>query len=42
VNEVSAALTTEELIELNRRQGVDQEDPDVVAKDWLEDNDLAG
>jgi len=33
VNEVSAALTTEELIELNERQGVDQEDPDVVAAD---------
>jgi osmoprotectant transport system substrate-binding protein len=42
VDEVSAALTTEELIELNERQGIDQEDPDVVARDWLEENDLAG
>lgn len=41
VNEVSAALTTEELIELNERQGVEQEDPDVVAGDWLEENGLA-
>jgi osmoprotectant transport system substrate-binding protein len=41
VNEVSAALTTEELTELNKRADIDLDDPDVIAKEWLEDNDLA-
>jgi len=41
VNEVSAALTTEELTELNRRVVIDVEDPEDVAADWLEENDLA-
>ena len=35
LNEVSAALTTEGLIELNRRIEIDNDDPDVVAQDWL-------
>jgi osmoprotectant transport system substrate-binding protein len=40
VNEVSAALTTEDLTELNRRVVIDVEDPEDVAADWLEENDL--
>src|SRR5215213_1002806 len=42
VNEVSAALTTEELTELNKRYEVDKEDAADVASSWLEDNDLGG
>jgi osmoprotectant transport system substrate-binding protein len=41
VNEVSATLTTEELTELNRRVIIDVEDPEDVAADWLEENDLS-
>lgn len=37
---VSAALTTEALTELNVRVGLDQEDFDVVARDWLEEQGL--
>jgi osmoprotectant transport system substrate-binding protein len=37
---VSTALTTEELTELNVRVGLDQEDFDVVARDWLEESGL--
>lgn len=40
VNAVSAALTTDDLVELNRRVISDLEDPADVAADWLEDNDL--
>ncbi len=35
LNRVSAALTTQELAELNKRADVDKEDPEVLAKDWL-------
>lgn len=38
IDEVSAAITTAELSELNRRYGIDTEDADVVAQDWLEQN----
>lgn len=38
---VSAALTFEELIELNRRVEVDNEDPDLVAQDWLVEQGLS-
>lgn len=37
---VSAALTTEELTELNVRVGLDQEDFNVVAREWLTSNGL--
>jgi osmoprotectant transport system substrate-binding protein len=37
---VSAELTTEGLTELNVRVGMDQEDFDVVAREWLEANGL--
>lgn len=40
VNEVSAALTTEELTELNRRVVSDKEDPEDVARDFLEEKGL--
>jgi osmoprotectant transport system substrate-binding protein len=35
INAVSAALTTEELTELNRQFGIDKEDADAVATEWL-------
>lgn len=35
VDEVSAALSTEELTELNRRYDIDKEDADAIAADWL-------
>jgi osmoprotectant transport system substrate-binding protein len=41
INEVSAAITTAELSELNRRFGAG-EDPDALAVDWLEDNGFIG
>ncbi|MGI9033254.1 MAG: ABC transporter substrate-binding protein [Acidimicrobiales bacterium] len=36
LNKVSAALTTTDLAALNKRADVDKEDPDVLAKDWLD------
>ena len=41
LDDVSAALTTEGLTELNRRYDVDREDADAIAADWLEENDLS-
>ena len=38
VDSISAALTTEGLTELNRRVGIDLEDADAVATDWLTEN----
>jgi osmoprotectant transport system substrate-binding protein len=38
LNDISAELTTEELSEMNRRIGIDGDDPDQVAADWIEDN----
>lgn len=35
LNAVSAKLTTDELIAINRANGVDKKDASVVAKDWL-------
>jgi osmoprotectant transport system substrate-binding protein len=40
VDEVSAALSTEALTEMNRRFDVDKEDAEVVAADWLESEEL--
>lgn len=40
LNAVTAALTTENITELNARVEVDQEDPDVVARSFLEDEGL--
>lgn len=36
LDRVSAALTTNDLIEMNKRVQVDKDDPELVAKDWLE------
>jgi osmoprotectant transport system substrate-binding protein len=41
LDEVSAALTTEQLTELNKRYDVDHEDAEDIANDWLADHDLA-
>jgi osmoprotectant transport system substrate-binding protein len=41
VDEVSATLTTEDLAEMNRRYDIDKDDAEVIAADWLADNDLA-
>ncbi|TQN30835.1 osmoprotectant transport system substrate-binding protein [Haloactinospora alba] len=41
LNAVSAELDTDTLIELNERIRMDREDPDAVAADWLESQDLA-
>jgi osmoprotectant transport system substrate-binding protein len=38
LDEVNGNLTTEGLIELNKRYDVDKEDVDVVAEEWLEQN----
>lgn len=40
LNELSAALTTEDLITLNKRVSVDKEDPEDVAVDFLEQEGL--
>jgi osmoprotectant transport system substrate-binding protein len=40
VNEISAALTTDGLTELNRRFEIEREDAEDIAQSWLEDNDL--
>ena len=40
VNEVSAALDTDGLLELNRRFVIDKEDADDIASDWLEEQGL--
>jgi osmoprotectant transport system substrate-binding protein len=36
LNRVSAALTTEDLIDLNRRADVDKADPEALAREWLQ------
>ena len=41
VNAISAALTTEGLVELNKRYDVDKDDAADIAADFLADNDLA-
>src|SRR5690606_16599443 len=38
LDSISAELTTEELIELNKRYDVDKEDADDIAEDWLADH----
>ncbi|MBA2691905.1 MAG: ABC transporter substrate-binding protein, partial [Rubrobacter sp.] len=40
LNELSSGLTTENLIALNERVEVDRENPDDVARDYLEENGL--
>ena len=38
LNDMSAALTTAELSEMNRQIGIDGDDPETVAADWIADN----
>jgi osmoprotectant transport system substrate-binding protein len=38
LNSVSAELTTEELSEMNKLIGIDGEDPEQVAADWISEN----
>ncbi len=38
LDEVSAAITTPDLTEMNRRAGIEQEDPAAIASGWLADN----
>jgi osmoprotectant transport system substrate-binding protein len=42
LDQVSGALTTEVLIEMNKRYDVDREDADAIAEDWLADNGFGG
>ncbi|MGH3665642.1 MAG: ABC transporter substrate-binding protein [Egibacteraceae bacterium] len=42
LNELSATLTTEDLTAANKRVEVDKEDPDVVAREYLESKGLLG
>jgi len=38
LNQVSAKLTTDALIQMNKKSDVDKEDPDQIAAQWLKDN----
>ncbi len=40
LNRVSAAMTTEELIGLNKQADVDKADPEVLAKGWLQQHGI--
>jgi len=42
LDEVSAALTTDDLIDMNKRYDVDRDDAEDIAADWLSDNGLGG
>jgi osmoprotectant transport system substrate-binding protein len=42
INKVSAALTTKDLAQLNKRADVDKEDPEVVADSWVKDHGFGG
>jgi osmoprotectant transport system substrate-binding protein len=41
-NPIAEALDEETMIELNSRVSVDEEDPEEVARDWLEENGFIG
>ena len=36
LDKVSAALTTADLIDLNRRASIDKADPEALAREWLQ------
>ena len=38
LNKVSAKLTTDALIQMNKKSDVDKQDPDQIAADWLKSN----
>jgi len=41
LNKVSAALNTNDLIDLNKRADVDKADPEALAKEWLQNHGFA-
>ena len=41
LNKVSAEMTTDDLIQLNRRADVDKADPEALAKEWLQQHGFA-
>jgi osmoprotectant transport system substrate-binding protein len=41
LDKVSAALTTAELIQLNKRADIDKADPETLAKEWLQQHGFA-
>ena len=40
LEQVSALLTQEDLTEMNKRADIDQEDPAVIAEDWINSQEL--
>ena len=42
LDEVSGALTTDDLIDMNKRYDVDRDDADAIAQDWLADHGFGG
>jgi osmoprotectant transport system substrate-binding protein len=42
LNNISAELTTDDLIEMNKRYDIDKDDAEDIAADWLSDHDVAG
>jgi osmoprotectant transport system substrate-binding protein len=42
LDDVSGALTTDDLIDMNKRYDVDRDDADAIAADWLADNGFGG
>jgi osmoprotectant transport system substrate-binding protein len=40
LNRVSATITTSELTDMNKRSDIDKEDPDTIAKDFLQSKNL--
>ena len=41
LNKVSAELTTDDLIQLNKRAGIDKADPQILAREWLQAHGFA-
>jgi osmoprotectant transport system substrate-binding protein len=41
LNNISGELTTEQLIEMNKRYDIDKDDAEDIAADWLADHDVA-
>jgi osmoprotectant transport system substrate-binding protein len=42
LNAISAKLTTQDLLDMNNKMSTDKEDPDAVAKEWLQKAGLGG
>jgi osmoprotectant transport system substrate-binding protein len=41
LDDISAQLTTDDLIEMNKRYDIDRDDPEDIAADWLSDNEVS-